>query len=204
MLETISLISVILIIAMLRRIVGILPGVYACILRSAACIKIDSIVKTSRDRDLTAAVLILPLLMAVQKYNLLPYRFLGNLGPEAGFAVIVAIFAGFLAFRFCASVLFIPARIQKKSRVPDNSDRTFFIILSTLTLSLSWIMGLFNIEFSAIRLTIIWISAAIYMLYLTRKFQIFQSSHSIFAAFLYLCALEIVPAGILVVSVIIF
>ena len=204
MLEIISLISLILIIGMLRRIVDLLPGVFACILRSAACVKIDSIVKTSRDRDLTAAILILPFLMTVQKYNLLPYRFLDTLSQEAGFAVIVAIFAGFLALRLCSSFLFIPSRSHKKSRVPDNSDRTFFIILAILTLSISWLMSLVNIEYSAIRLTIIWLSAAMYMLYLMRKFQIFQTSHSIFAAFLYLCALEIVPAGILVVSVIIF
>ena len=204
MLETISLISAILAIIMLRRIVEILPYVFACILRTSACIKIDSIVKISRSRDMTALVLILPLMMTIQKYNILPFRFLSQMSPEAGFAVITAIFAAYYALRVCGAVLFIPNRSRKKSRVPDNSDRTFFIILAILALSLSWIMSLMNISHTAIRLTIIWISAATYALYLIRKLQIFQSSHSIFAAFLYLCALEIVPSGILVVAAIIF
>lgn len=204
MLEVISLISLILVISMLRRIVEILPGVFACVLRSSACVKIDSIVKTSRYRDLTAAVLILPFLMALQKYGVFTYGFLETMSPEAEFGIITAIFAGFVAFRKCAMLLFIPARSLKKARVPDNSERTFFVILAILTLSLSWIMNLMNVEQTAIRLTIIWISALTYVIYLMRKFEIFQSSHTLFAAFLYLCALEIVPAGILVVSVIIF
>ena len=204
MLQTLSLISLLLIIIMLRRIVDILPGVFACVLRWKECVKIDEIVKVSRDRDLTALALIIPMLLVIQKHNLLPYRFLTDMSPESSFGIITAIFIGYLALRMAASVLLLPQKSHKKSRAADNSDRTFFIILTVVTLACSWILSMMNVEASAIRHTIIWLSAAIYLLYLLRKFQIFQSSHSIFTAFLYLCALEFVPTGILVVSAIIF
>ena len=226
MIQTLSLISVLIIIIMLRRIVEILPGVFACVLRWRECAKIDAIVKVSRDRDLTASALIIPMLLVIQKHDLLPYRFLTPMSPEAGFGIITAIFIGYLALRTAVAALILPQKSHKKSRSADNSDRTFFIILAVVTLACSWILSLIHVgaalflrrralacswilslihvEASAVRHTIIWLSAAIYMLYLMRKFQIFQSSHSIFTAFLYLCALEIVPTGILVVSAIIF
>ena len=51
---------------------------------------------------------------------------------------------------------------------------------------------------------ILWISALTYLLHLVRKLQILSSSCSIFAGFLYLCALEILPTGVLVTSAVIF
>lgn len=204
MIEIISLISVIIVIVMLRRIVDILPGVFACTLRWKECIKIDSFLKTSRDRDFTALTMILPMMLAVQKYDLLPFRFLDPMAPEASLGIIAAIFIGYIGFRMFSALIFLPHKSHKKSRNPDYSDRTFFIIFAVSTLSISWLMNLFHMDPAVTRLTIIWLSTAIYLLYLIRKFQIFQSSHSIFSAFLYLCALEIVPTGILVVSAIIF
>ena len=204
MLQTLSLISVLIIIIMLSRIVEILPSVFACVLRWKECAKIDEMVKVSRDRDLTALALTIPILLATQKYDLLPYRFLDKMSPEAGFGTIAAIFIGYLALRMAVSVLLLPHKSHKKSRSADKSDRTFFIIIAVVILACSWILSLTNLETSVVRHTIIWLSAAIYTLYLIRKFEFFQSSHSLFASFLYLCALEIVPTGILVVSAIIF
>ena len=204
MLEIISLISVIIAVIFLRRIVDILPSAFACTLRWRECIRIDASLKTSRDRDFTALVLIIPILLTTQKYEIIPYRFFESMTSEEEFLVLCAVFAGYLAFRSFASALFLSNKNHKKSRTPDNSDRTFFIILSVLILSFSWIMSIIGIETTVIKSTIIWISAATYMLYFVRKFQIFQSSRSIFSAFLYLCALEIVPTVILVVSAIIF
>lgn len=204
MIEFISLISVIIVIIMLRRIVGILPAVFACTLRWKECVKLDSFLKTSRDRDLTALALILPVMLTIQRYTLLPYRFLDSMVPEAALGVITGIFVCYIGFRMFSALLFLPRKSHKKSRNPDYSERTFFIIIAVSILSVSWIMSLFHIYPTITRHTIIWLSAAIYTLYLIRKFEFFQSSHSLFASFLYLCALEIVPTGILVVSAIIF
>jgi hypothetical protein len=65
-------------------------------------------------------------------------------------------------------------------------------------------MGLLDIPDADVRNAMLWVSAFIYALFLIRKTQIFSTSCSIFAAFLYLCALEMIPTGILVVSAIIF
>ena len=78
------------------------------------------------------------------------------------------------------------------------------VLLVLAVLVTGGILSYFNVPPTVIRNTIVWISAAIYLLFLTRKFQIFTSYCSVFSAFLYLCALEIIPTGTLVVSAIIF
>ena len=60
-----------------------------------------------------------------------------------------------------------------------------------------------RVEEVTVKSAILWLSAGIYGLFLIRKIQIFTSNCSVFTAFLYLCALEIIPTGTLVVSAII-
>ena len=203
-LQFISLASLLIIITMLRRIVDVMPSVLTCIWRWKECINIDSDIKTGRDRDFTALALILPFCLTASNTGILSFLFMNDMGPEAAFGVTVAIFAAYMLFRLFTSKVFLPQKSRRDNRVTDNSDRTFFIILSISVLACHWIMGLMNADVTATRSTILWLSAIIYGLYIVRKFQIFQSSHSIFTSFLYLCALEIIPTGTLAVSVIIF
>ena len=204
MLEAISIISLLLVIAMLRKIVNILPHVFKCALRSKESINLDSDVKNSHDRDITAAVFIVPFCLTISRYNIINLRFTEGMDQGLAFGVTLALFAAYLLFRIFVSKLFHPRRHRLSPRVKDRSERTFFIMLSICTLTCSWIMALMNAEPEIIRNTIIWISAAIYLLYLVRKFQIFASYCSLFTSFLYLCALEIIPTGTLVVTVVIF
>lgn len=204
MLEIISFISLIIIIVMLRRIVSVLPSVFACTLRWKENINLDSIVKTSRDRDLTALALTIPFCLTINRFGLLTFRFMRDMSPEAGFGITVGIFITYVLFRLFTAKVFLPHKSRSTTRISDNSDRTFFIILSLSLLACGWIMTVFNADPLTTRHTMFWLSVAIYMLYLVRKFQIFQSHHPIFTSFLYLCALEIIPTGTLVVSAIIF
>lgn len=204
MLEIISLASLLIIITMLRRIVNVMPSVLTCIWRWKECVNIDSDIKTGRDRDFTALALILPFCLTASNAGVLSFRFMKDMRPEAAFGVTIAIFAAYMLFRLFTSKVFLPQKSRRDNRVTDNSDRTFFIILAIAILSCCWIMELMNADATLIKSTILWLSAIIYSLYIVRKFQIFQSSHSIFTSFLYLCALEIIPTGTLAVSVIIF
>lgn len=204
MLQTISLISLLIAIMLLRRIVNILPSVFSCLVNPKECINIDSYIKTKNDRDITAAVLLIPFFLTMNRYGILSYHFMSGISPEAGFGITAGVFGIYLIFRIFISKIFILNKNRNRARVIDYSDRTFFIILAVSAIALSWLMGITNAGTETIRHTIIWVSAAIYAVYLIRKFQLFQSNHSIFTAFLYLCALEIIPTGTLVVATIIF
>ena len=203
MLEAISIISLLLVITMLRKIVNILPQVFKCALRSKESTNLDSDVKSSLDRDITAAVFIIPFCLTISRYDIINFRFMEGMSQELCLGITAAVFVSYTLFRIFTSKLFQPRRHRLSPRVKDRSERTFFIMISICTLACSWIMNIMNAEPETIRNTIIWISAAIYLLYLVRKFQIFSSYCSVFTSFLYLCALEIIPTGTLVVTVVI-
>jgi hypothetical protein len=124
-----------------------------------------------------------------------------NFSQAAGLGTTIGIFAIYLLLRrtltaICAS---------RKSRKPAFSTsvaagRTFFIILTLLLLAIGGIMSFIGSDFNIIKDAMIWVSGAIYMLFLLRRTQIFASSYNFLTVFLYLCALEIIPTGVLVTS----
>jgi hypothetical protein len=93
---------------------------------------------------------------------------------------------------------------QKTYRSACKSSHTFFIILTLLLMAMGGIMSFVNVAPMDIKNAMLWVSAAIYAVFLLRKTQIFTSSCSFFSGFLYLCALEILPTGALVASALIF
>ena len=204
MLDVITLISLLVIISLLRRIAGVLPSVFSCAVRWKENVNLDSSVKLSRDRDITALALIIPFCIIVTNSGIHCFRFMGGLSAEASFGIILGILITYFLFRMFTEKVFLPSRRRRSARVSDNSDRTFFIILALTLIFGYMIFGISGMEAETSKRTMLWISAAIYMLYIVRKFQIFQTSHSILTSFLYLCALEIIPTGTLVVSAIIF
>ena len=87
--------------------------------------------------------------------------------------------------------------------VAGYAAHTFFVILTLMLLAAGGIMSVTGTDETVIKTAMLWISAGIYLLFILRKFEIFVSSCSVFTAFLYLCALEIIPTGTLVISAII-
>ena len=85
-----------------------------------------------------------------------------------------------------------------------KAGRTFFSILTLILLAMAGIMSFIDTPAEVVTDAMLWVSACIYLIYLLRKTQILISSASFFAAFLYLCALEMIPTGALVASAIIF
>ena len=108
-------------------------------------------------------------------------------------------------FRLSVTKVFHFGRIKRDvMRTAIKVSNTFFIILTLILLATGGTMAFLDIEENTIRLATLWISVCIYTVHLLRKLQIFNSSCSVFTAFLYLCALEIIPTGTLVVSALIF
>ena len=205
MFNALALISVIAIMMLLKTIVGIFPSILASIIRWKENINIESSVRLSRDRDLSSFAMAVPFCLLVYRFRIYNPGFIANLPDTARLWAILGVFAGYILFRKGAVMLARPHRIpQKTYQAGEKSANTFFIFLTLTLLLVASAATFFGAQPEAVRAACIWLSALIYGLYLIRKVQIFMSSCSLFAAFLYLCALEILPTGILVVSDIIF
>ena len=205
MFDALALISIIFTMFLLKTIVEILPSVVACLIRWKENINIESSVRLSRDRNFSAIAMLLPFCLLAFRFRVYNPSFIANLPDSSRLWAVIGVFAAYLIARKTTSMLVYPRRVpQKTLAAAEKSANTFFIFLTLILLLVGSVCSFFDASLNAIRVTSVWLSALIYGVYLVRKLQIFASSCSIFTAFLYLCALEILPTGILVVSDIIF
>ena len=203
--DILALISLMIVITLLRRMVNIFPSLIACLIRSKECFNLEMSVKLRSDRNRLAFAMILPFILVATRFHLYSPVFMDDMDENTRICVIAGVFIIYLLLRTALIYLVRPLRMKSGAYSTANKAAyTFFIILTLILLATGGIMSFMDIDFLTIHNAMIWLSGGIYLLFLLRKCQIFMSSCSIFTAFLYLCALEIFPTGILVVSAIIF
>ncbi len=197
--------SFLVLLLMLRRLIGIMPSLLACMIRWKENINLEDSVKLSRDRDYLALAMIVPFCLLAFRYRLYSPGFVEPMSDNAVLGLYFAIFLAYLVVRIMVTMTFRPHKMPKKIfGTAVKTSYSFFIICTLVLLATVAVMSVADASDVHIRNAMLWISALIYMLFLIRKVQIFSTSCSVFAAFLYLCALEMIPTGILVVSAMIF
>lgn len=205
LIKILTVISILTTMLFLKSFVSIFPSLMACIVRSKECFNLDASVKLSRDRNHIACAMILPFCLLVNRFNLHKAGTLLTLPEDVQILIIIGVILLYILFRETVYNLFRPHRMPKKAyNTAGTTAHTFFVILTLALLAAGGTATVLNMDGEATTTAMLWISIGIYTLFLIRKFQIFISSCSVFTAFLYLCALEIIPTGTLVVSAIIF
>ena len=205
LIDILSTIAVITAMLLIRSIVEIFPSLMACLSRAKECFNLESSIKLSRDRDLVACAMILPFCLAMYRFQLTGAGFMYGFSEDIRLTALIVLFLLYILFRYAVFFLFRPQRIpQKTYQTAGKAAHTYFIILTLIILAAGGAMSLLKVDQTVITTAILWLSTGIYSIFLLRKLQIFMTSCSVFAAFLYLCALEIIPTGTLVVSAIIF
>ena len=190
---------------LLRRMVNILPSLLACIIRGKENLNLEASVKLSRDRNLIAMAMAVPFCLTAFRYRLYDPGYLEGLSENSILGIYFAIFCTYGLLRLVVKNLFRPQKMPKNTyNTAYKAAFNFFIIGTILLLAVAVVSSVFDLPETDVRSAMLWISALIYALFLLRKVQIFSTSCSVFAGFLYLCALEIIPTGILLVSAIIF
>lgn len=203
--DALAIFSLIVVLLLLKRLVNVYPSMVACLWRGKECFNLESSVKLALDRDMVALAMVVPFCLLACRFRLYSPAFLDGFAGDALLGMYFAVFAAYILIRIVASYLFRPRRFPLKTMTAATKvSFTFFIILTLLLLATGGVMDVLDVEDTVIKNAMLWISGAIYLLSLLRKTQIFASSCSVFAAFLYLCALEMIPTGILIVSAIVF
>lgn len=199
------LFSFLIVLLLLRRLVNIMPSLMACMIRGKESLNLEASVKLSLDRDALALAMIIPFCLVAFRYGLYSPGFIEEMTDVSLLGIYFGVFVVYLFLRFLMTWLFRPQKLPKKTYVAaDKASRSFFIVYTLLLLAMGGIFGLADVQDAVSRDAMLWVSAFMYLLFLLRKTQIFSTSCSVFAGFLYLCALEILPTGILVVSGMIF
>lgn len=199
-----ALSSLLIVLLMLRRLVGVFPSLMACLIRAKENINLESSVQLSRDRDILSLTMIIPFCLTVWKYGLYSPSFVSECNDNIQMCIIAGVLLAVIILRKALGWIFHSPKINGKVySCASKAVRTFFSLLTLVLLACGWIMSSADAPAEAIKSAMLWISAAIYLIFLIRKTQILSSSSSFFVAFLYLCALEIIPTGAIIASAII-
>ena len=188
-------------ILMLGRIVNVLPSVSACALRWKECMNLENSVKLSSDRNALCIFLILPFCLAVSGYRLYSPDFLEFTEDTVYFACICAVFAGYCLLRVLILLTVKPPKHGEKIfRSARKTTYSFFCLMALLTLACAGICAFAGVSGELSRMIMLYLILAVYLLCIFRKLQILRNCCSFLTSILYLCALEILPSVILVLS----
>ena len=191
---------VVLAIIVLKRFLQILPFLLDSIFRARGSSTLEGSVRVSHDRNLIAAVLLIPAVLATFRYRLWNPSFLERFSPDARLGLVTAAIAAVLLLRYLLHLWLKPRRHADSWWLGYRAGHTWFILFMLLMLFTLCILYLLHANDLTVKWFILVELSFVFALFLFRKAQILALSCNPLLTFLYLCALEIIPASMLVVS----
>ena len=177
--------AVVIAVASLRQIVSIMPRLVGGFFRTKELVNIEASMNLAHKRNIAALAMLLPFCLVADYFGLFHPRFLSGLPCVFGVASV------------------IPANVSHETlKVAYRSAYGFFVLQSVVFMILAGIASLFPDSMLIVRRVAVYSLGLFYVVFLVRKMHILANSCNQFAAFLYLCALEIVPAAVLVATAI--
>ena len=192
-------VSVLLFLLALRSFLNVLPYLSDNIFRARGSAALESSVRVSRDRNLVAAVFLIPAILLIYRYRLINAAILDTLTPDYRLLAIAGLFLGYLVIRFLLYRWLRPRRRYDEYQKAYRTGYTFFILLMMLALVSVAVCYVLRLQDSTVRTVLLVETGALFLLYLLRRGQILSLSCKPLTTFLYLCALELLPAALLVI-----
>ena len=192
-------VSVLLFLLALRSFLNVLPYLSDNIFRARGSAALESSVRVSRDRNLVAAVFLIPAILLIYRYRLINAAILDTLTPDYRLLAIAGLFLGYLVIRLLLYRWLRPRRRYDEYQKAYRTGYTFFILLMMLALVSVAVCYVLGLPDSTVKTVLLVETGALFLLYLLRRGQILSLSCKPLTTFLYLCALELLPAALLVI-----
>ena len=187
-------------IVFLPRFLSLMPLLFDSLFRARGSVSLESSVRSSTDRRLTAALLTVPAVLMMYSYRLYNPAFLQGFGPNARLGIIAGVFLAFLLLRHVMYRLLMPRRRRDFYILSRNTAFTYFILLVLLSLLSVGLLELCGVSPGVTGRVLLIETALFYTVFFFRRAQILSLSCNHLRTFLYLCGLEILPCAALVVS----
>ena len=200
----IIMVFTIICIASIRTYVNMIPSFAGCLFRWKENINLEDSPMLCIYRNRIFLVLAVPFCILAASYRLYDPGFLSGLAPVPYFLAVTGVFLAYLGIRTALAWGLRSRKMDGKAyKAAANSFRTFFIIAATVLLVTSGLLEILSVESLLSRRILLVEAALAYAVLLVREAQIFKNYRSVLSAILYLCALEILPTGILVATAIV-
>ena len=193
----------VLAIAILKRFLQVLPYMADSYLRVRGSAALEGSIRVSQDRNLVALVFIIPAVLLVYRYRLYDPSVLQDLDPNLRLAGVALALISYFLVRHMVYLWIRPHQRVDIFRQAHRVAYTYFIFLMLLVLVTIGILALAGVESAIVRYVLYGEIGLVFILLLFRSSQILSLSCNRLRTFLYLCALEILPAALLVVSAVV-
>ena len=194
------IISVLLGLLFLSNFLNVFPYLLDNFTRARGSAALEGSVRVSRDRNIIALILIIPFILLVNRYRIYDPDFLAGRPDDIRMLIITGIFLCYLLLRRVLWFILQPHRYSDNYPMARKVAYTFFILAGLVVLPTVGILSLFGVNDLTVRTVILAETGFLYLVFLVRKSQILSVVCGPFQVFLYLCALEVLPTGLLVAS----
>lgn len=196
-------VSVALFLIEFKNIYRLMPQLIYSLDRPKGGLGFEYNVSTSRLRNQIALCCIIPIGLIIDKFNLYSPSFWTNISSSWSALASIALLCAFGILRLILHSVVSPKNSDSLKRSAlRRGPYSFLIVLTILMVFTCFLFSFIEISSSASKLVFLIEIGLVFILYLMRNMQILSSFCSFLQAFLYLCALEITPIAILVVSAI--
>ena len=196
-------VSVLLFLLALRSFLNVLPYLSDNLFRARGSAALENSVRVSRDRNLVAAVFLIPAILLIYRYRLFDIAFFDTLSPDMRLAAVAGVFIVYLLLRFILYRWMRPRRRYDDYQMAYRAGYTFFILLMMLALTTVGVCYILRLPDLTIKTLLLVEAGVLYLIYLLRRAQILSMSCNSLTTFLYLCGLELLPAALMVVPAVV-
>jgi len=170
-----------------------------CLTRWRWNLTAEASMQFSRERDILALLMILPVTVVASRFSLIAPDFLDRVPAQWKTLTVLGIIVAYLLFRvFNYGSLRHRARRVSNYQVAHSATWNIFVMYSLALLSTVGALWLCGLDDSIIRYVSLLETAFFYVIAIGQKFQILGASCNPLTTFLYLCALEFLPTGLLI------
>ena len=189
----------------LREVGKLFPSMAGCLARSRGNLEIEHSLSTARSRNNVARFLGLIFIVMADRYCIYNPSFIAPWNePWLRFGQLAGVVVSYLLLRRLLHAVVLSFGHKHMNFEAQNAVRrglyNYFICFMLLAMPSVCMLRIFNADDTAIRIVIWSELALLWLIAMVREGQILRSNYSGLTTFLYLCGLEIIPTGALVVS----
>lgn len=191
--------TLVLLILEIPDLIRLYPQLLRCLSRWKGNLELEHSVSLARTRNNVALVAGISVCLIADRWSLADPSFRQAAPAELKLAITAALLTGTVVLR---RLIFIATKFRSlTSEYASTLRHTFFnylILLTSLVLVTALAAAALRLSDGTVRHILYAEGAVFYLIHLIRSMQILRYGCGILATFLYLCALEILPVGILI------
>ena len=195
------IVALVLLVVELMDIILLFPHLLRCVPVWKANVELEHSVSLSRTRNTVALVCGVMFCVVADRYSLLDPSWRASAAPEYQLALTAALLFGAVLLRRLLYLMSpLRSRTSEFACTVRHALYNYSILFCVLAVLSTVIMEAARVPAAAGRVVLTVEAAILYLLDIMRTVQILGSRYGVFRTILYLCALELLPMGILIMT----